>query len=239
MQQQCYIKVTASHGIYQMHPEYPNDNIRSLLRPGDSLVRQQFEFIPSWDQSFFYQPCTPRGCSTKPPCSQYVKHIVRQWLFVNLVVVLVRLRGLVGIRRRSTKPTEQGPVLNPYGCLPGLLLSAEPPERVPRRLFFHGFSAQYQRNRWNSLPGRSVGAPVSPRSSQLLGWDTGQKVGLLSCFLAFGSGVCDANAGASNNSSVAFQENCFSGVAGFLTWLLWVWRNCPGQTQYLNAKVEC
>lgn len=44
----------------------------------------------------------------------------------------VRLRELVGIRRHS-KPTEQGPVLNPYGCLLGLLLSAEPAERVPRR----------------------------------------------------------------------------------------------------------
>lgn len=45
-----------------------------------------------------------------------------------------RLRELVGIRRRSTKPTEQGPVLNPDGCLLGMLLSPEPAERVPRRI---------------------------------------------------------------------------------------------------------
>lgn len=120
-----------------MHPEYPNDNIRSLLRPGDSLVRRQFECIPSWDQSLFYQPCTPHGCYTKLPCSQCVKHIVRQWLFVNSVVVLWGWESLWVYGAAQQSRENKGLFLNPYGCLLGLLLSAEPAERVPqrRRLF--------------------------------------------------------------------------------------------------------
>lgn len=43
--------------VYQMYPAYPNDKIINLLRLGDSLVRQQFEFILSWDQSLFSLPC--------------------------------------------------------------------------------------------------------------------------------------------------------------------------------------
>lgn len=44
---------------YQMRPAYPNDKIINLLRLVDSLVRQQFEFIPSGDQSLF-QPTLQR-----------------------------------------------------------------------------------------------------------------------------------------------------------------------------------
>lgn len=43
--------------IYQMYPAYPNDKIINLLRLVDSLVRQQFEFILSWDQSLFNLRC--------------------------------------------------------------------------------------------------------------------------------------------------------------------------------------
>lgn len=56
-----------------MHPQYPNDNIRSLLRPGDSLVRREFGFLLSWDQSLFL----PAGCYAKLPCSRHVEHVVR------------------------------------------------------------------------------------------------------------------------------------------------------------------
>lgn len=56
-----------------MHPQYPNDNIRRLLRPGDSLVRREFGFLLSWDQSLFHAP----GCHAELPCSRHVEHPVR------------------------------------------------------------------------------------------------------------------------------------------------------------------
>ena len=65
----------SSHGIYQMHPEYPNDHIHSLLKLADS---RHCESIPSRDQCLFCHPRAPRGSYTKPPCSQCVKLIVRQ-----------------------------------------------------------------------------------------------------------------------------------------------------------------
>lgn len=214
-----------------MHTEYPNDNIRSLLRPGDSLVRRQFEFIPSWDQSFFYQPCTPCGCYTKLPCSQCVKHIVRQWLFVNSVVVLWGWESLWVYGAAQQSQQNKGlfwtPMVVCWDCFY---------QQNRRNTFLGdaafsaiwvGFSPRYRRNRWNSLPGSNAEAPISQHSSrqtgsQLLSRDEGQKVGLLSCFLAFTGSVCDANADASDNGSLAFQENCFSAFAGLLPWLLWV-----------------
>lgn len=107
-----------------------------------------------------------------------------------------------------------------------------------RRKAFLGDSAFHPRS--ESLPRRNAdgtgesrchaasdGAPVPQRCSQQtaaqpLGEDEGQKVGPPPCFLALGGNVCDANPGASDNGSLAFQENCFSAFPGLLTWLLWV-----------------
>lgn len=88
MQQQCYIKVTAVMVYIKCIQNTLMITSGVSSRPGDSLVRRQFGFIPSWDQCLSYQPSTLRGSYTKLPCSQCVKHIVRQWLFVNSVVLL-------------------------------------------------------------------------------------------------------------------------------------------------------
>lgn len=56
-----------------MHPQYPNDNIRSLLRPGGSLVRREFGLLLSGERSLFH----PARCSATRACSQHVEHIVR------------------------------------------------------------------------------------------------------------------------------------------------------------------
>lgn len=62
--------------VYQMYPAYPNDKIINLLRLVDSLVRQQFEFILSWEPSLFNLPCRVSLLCWRLSCSQWVKHIV-------------------------------------------------------------------------------------------------------------------------------------------------------------------
>lgn len=215
-----------------MHPEYPNDNIQSLLRPGDSLVRRQFGFISSWDQSLFYQPCTPRGSYTKLPCSQCVKHIVRQWLFVNLVVVLWGWESLWVYGAAQQSRRNKGLFWTPKVVCWDWFISGAGGVLSLETLPFPRSESVCHRDTEGTGETRCQAAAALDLLAKLLGRDEGQK-----------DSLCVANAGASNNGSLAFQENYFSTFTGLLTWLLWVLRNCPresaGQMQYLNAfKVE-
>lgn len=235
-----------------MHPEYPNDNIGSLLRPGDSLVRRWFEFLASWDWSLFYQPRIPSGGYAKLPCSQCVKHIVRQWLFVNSVVVL-RGSEILWVYTAALQSQQNKGLFRHWRLSAGIAFicgtggarsSETPPFHDPNWFI-------------TAMPKEQVNPTVTPAASerlslsagslqtgpQLLGEDEGQKVGLLPCFLTLSGSFCDANPDASSdNGSLAFQENCsvhlqvcsFDCYGGL--------RNlyCSGgQMHNLNAKVEC
>lgn len=187
-----------------MHPQYPHDNIRSLLRPGDSLVRREFEFLLSWDQSLFLPP----GCYAKLPCSRHVEHIVRLIICElgggpvrrcdHAAQQSQRIKGLFEHRRLSagiafmagtggTRSSETPTVHDRF-------LAATMKEQVTPAI------SQQRRSACLSAQLPADGVPPISR-------DEGQKVG----------DVCDANPGASEKASLAFQENCFSAFAGLLT----------------------
>lgn len=179
-----------------MHPRYPNDNIRSLLGPGDSLVRREFEFLLSRDQSLSHPP----GSYTKLPCSRHVEHVVRLIICelgggpVSLCADHAarqsqQIKGPFEHRRLSagtafmagtagTRSSETPPV-------PDRFLAATTKEQV---------SPAIAQQRWSAcLPARLPQTGVQP-----LAGDEGQKVGH----------VCDANPGATEKGSLAFQESC-------------------------------
>lgn len=181
--------------IYQTHPQYPNDNIQRLLRPGDSLVRRDFGFLLSWDQSLFHPP----GCYAKPPCSEHVEHDVRL-IICELGGGPVRvcdhqIKGLFEERRLSSGTAFMAGT-------GGARSSETPPVPHPGR-FLAAAAAKEQATL--AVTQRRCGAwqtGVEP-----LARDEGQKV----------AGVCDANPGASERASLASHRSCFGALARSLT----------------------
>lgn len=126
----CHSTATSesqSDCIHQMYPAHHNDEVMNLLRLANSLVRQQFKLILSLDQSLFNLYLSVSLLCRTLPCSQCVNHIVKQWLFCELLVILWSWE----IPRLSKSLQNKG-LLNMYVFFQfGLLLSVEPLKHIP------------------------------------------------------------------------------------------------------------